>query len=181
MSRYATTDQARMEAQKEIDNFDNHKQLGLIRVILRLIACTPELRWWYLAVPPYSPGRVILWARMMDVFTLTGKAMTDRGDFLATMFIVLAAGLLVFYFIMGWSVNVVAQTLSHKLRRQTFHDMLRQDLEFFDRPENNTGALASRVDSDPQSVFELMGFNVGLILIAVLNVAACSILGTAHS
>lgn len=59
--------------------------------------------------------------------------------------------------------------------------MLRQDLQFFDRPENSTGALASRVDSNPQSVFELMGFNVGLILIAVLNVAACSILGIVHS
>lgn len=59
--------------------------------------------------------------------------------------------------------------------------MLRQDLQFFDRPENNTGALASRVDSNPQAVFELMGFNVGLILIAVLNVSACSIVGLAHS
>ncbi len=59
--------------------------------------------------------------------------------------------------------------------------MLRQDLQFFDRPDNSTGALASRVDSNPQSVFELMGFNVGLILIAVLNVMACSLLGIAHS
>jgi ATP-binding cassette subfamily B (MDR/TAP) protein 1 len=58
---------------------------------------------------------------------------------------------------------------------------LRQDLQFFDRPDNNTGALASRVDSNPQSVFELMGFNVALIVIAVLNVAACSVLGIAHS
>jgi ATP-binding cassette subfamily B (MDR/TAP) protein 1 len=54
-------------------------------------------------------------------------------------------------------------------------------LQFFDRPDNSTGALASRVDSNPQSVFELMGFNVGLILIALLNVVACSILGIVHS
>jgi ATP-binding cassette subfamily B (MDR/TAP) protein 1 len=73
------------------------------------------------------------------------------------------------------------QTLSHKLRRQTFHDILRQDLQFFDRPDNSTGALASRADSNPQSVFELMGFNIGLIFIAMLNVVGCSILGLAHS
>lgn len=59
--------------------------------------------------------------------------------------------------------------------------MLRQDLEFFDRPDNSTGALASRVDSNPQAVFELMGFNVGLIIAAVLNVVACSILAVAHT
>lgn len=55
------------------------------------------------------PGQAILISRMMDVFTLTGEAMTQRGDFFATMFIVMAAGCLVFYFCMGWSVNVIAQ------------------------------------------------------------------------
>lgn len=55
---------------------------------------------------------------MMDVFTLTGEAMVDRGDFFASMFIVLAAGCLVFYFVMGWAVNVVAQVwLPHGLLR----------------------------------------------------------------
>lgn len=62
-----------------------------------------------------------------------------------------------------------------------FNDILRQDLAFFDRPENNTGALSSHVDAYPQAVFELMGFNVGLIIIAALNIAACSILGIVYS
>lgn len=46
------------------------------------------------------------------MFTLTGDAMTHRGDFFASMFIVLAAGCLVVYFVMGWSVNVVAQVIT---------------------------------------------------------------------
>lgn len=73
------------------------------------------------------------------------------------------------------------KTLSHNLRRSTLNDILRQDLQFFDANENSTGALASRVDALPQSVFELMGYNVGLLIIAVLNVVACSILGIAYS
>lgn len=59
--------------------------------------------------------------------------------------------------------------------------MLRQDLQFFDRPENNTGSLASLVDSNPQSILELMGINVGLIFVAVLNVVGCSTLAIAYS
>jgi ATP-binding cassette subfamily B (MDR/TAP) protein 1 len=55
------------------------------------------------------PGQAILFSRMMDVFTLTGEAMKDRGNFFASMFIVLAAGCLVIYFVLGWSVNVIAQ------------------------------------------------------------------------
>jgi ATP-binding cassette subfamily B (MDR/TAP) protein 1 len=50
MTRYASEDLARMEAQKERDNFDNHKQVGFAGVVLRLVKYTPELSWWYLAV-----------------------------------------------------------------------------------------------------------------------------------
>lgn len=50
MTRYATEDQARLEAQKDRDNFDGHKHLGLIAVIVRLVKYSPELRWWYLSV-----------------------------------------------------------------------------------------------------------------------------------
>jgi ATP-binding cassette subfamily B (MDR/TAP) protein 1 len=73
------------------------------------------------------------------------------------------------------------KTLAHNLRKQIFNDILRQDLAYFDRPENNVGALASRIDSYPQAVFELMGFNIGFILIAALNVAACSVLGIVYA
>lgn len=67
------------------------------------------------------------------------------------------------------------------MRKQSLNDMLRQDLQFFDRAENNVGAMASRVDSNPQSILELMGFNCGLIFMAILNLSACSILAIAHS
>lgn len=58
--------------------------------------------------------------------------------------------------------------------------MLRQDLQFFDRPENTTGALTSRADSYPQSVFELMGFTIALMLVATISVLSCSILSLAY-
>lgn len=61
------------------------------------------------------PGQAILLSRMMDVFTLEGEALKERGNFFASMFIVLAAGCLVFYFVLGWSVNVVAQVWNHLL------------------------------------------------------------------
>ena len=188
LTPYKTQDQARLEAQKERDNYENYKHLGLIGVIFRLVRESPDLALAYVVVflgclgaTGLFPGQAILLAQTMDVFTLTGSAMTDRGNFFATMFIVLAAGALVSYFALGYATNVVAQNLSHKFRRQSLQDMLRQDLQFFDRPENNTGALTSRVDSNPQAVLELMGFNVGLILISILNVVACSILGIAYS
>ncbi|CRK24119.1 hypothetical protein BN1708_003810 [Verticillium longisporum] len=187
LTRYATSVQGRMEDQKERDNYDHHKQKGVFYVVLRLMRESPEVFWAYvfmllgcIGAAVAFPGQAILLANVMDVFTLTGDAMRSRGSFYATMFIVLAAGCLLSYFSLGYSTNVVAQFLNHKLRKQSLADMLRQDLQFFDRTENNTGALTGRVDSNPQAILELMGFNIALILVAVLNVASCCILAIAH-
>jgi ATP-binding cassette subfamily B (MDR/TAP) protein 1 len=59
--------------------------------------------------------------------------------------------------------------------------MMKQDLQFFDRPENTTGALSSRADSNPRAVYELMGFNVALILIASVGVLSCAILAMVYA
>ncbi|OAQ85866.1 multidrug resistance protein [Purpureocillium lilacinum] len=188
LTRYATAERERMQTQKDRDDYERHSHLGLLSVVVRLIRDAPELRGAYIFVLlaclgscAAIPGQAILLANMTDVFTLTGAAMVDKGNFFAAMFIVLAAGCFICYFTMGYSTNTVAQTLSHKFRKQSLNDMLRQDLQFFDRPENNTGALASRLDENPQAILELMGFNVALIFISALNVLACSVLGIAHS
>ncbi|OHF02855.1 ABC transporter [Colletotrichum orchidophilum] len=183
MSRYRTTDQTRMETQKERDNYNHHKPIGLISVVIRMVRETPELKWAYLSTlvavvvaAGAFPGQSLIIANLVDVFNMTGSEMISKGNFYSLMFFVLALGVLCCYFTMGWSTNIIAQGLNHKLRRQSLNDFLRQDLQFFDRVENNTGALASRLESNPQAILELMGFNIGLILISSLNVIACSIL-----
>ncbi|KAG6122081.1 hypothetical protein E4U14_000094 [Claviceps sp. LM454 group G7] len=188
MTKVATQDRARMEAKASRDDYDNHTHLGLVSVVLRLVKESPSLRWWYILIiagcvgaSAAFPGQAILLANVSNAFTLQGSAMIDKGNFYAAMFIVLAAGCFISYFALGYATNLVSQTLSHTFRRQSFNDMLRQDLQFFDREENNTGALASRVDSNPQAILELMGFNVGLILISVLNILGCSVLGIVYS
>jgi ATP-binding cassette, subfamily B (MDR/TAP), member 1 len=50
LTRYTSSVQARMEVQKEHDNYDNHRQSGLLKVVIRLINMTPELCWWYILV-----------------------------------------------------------------------------------------------------------------------------------
>ncbi|KAL2831371.1 hypothetical protein BJY01DRAFT_254270 [Aspergillus pseudoustus] len=52
----------------------------------------------------------------------------------------MSLGCLVIYFGMDWATTVVAQTLSKKFRHKTFDSILKQDLRFFDCPENGIGA-----------------------------------------
>jgi ATP-binding cassette subfamily B (MDR/TAP) protein 1 len=63
-----------------------------------------------------------------------------------------------------------------KFRIDLLDSILKQDLRFFDRPENGIGALTERLDAYPQAIFELMGFNISLVVMSMVNVLACSIL-----
>lgn len=62
------------------------------------------------------------------------------------------------------------------MRRGILDSILRQDLQFFDRPENTVGSLTSRLASHPQAILELMGFNISLVVICAINIIASSIL-----
>lgn len=59
--------------------------------------------------------------------------------------------------------------------------MLRQDIQFFDRPENAAGALASRADAHPTAIYILMGYNMAMILVAIVSMLSCSILSVVYA
>jgi ATP-binding cassette subfamily B (MDR/TAP) protein 1 len=65
-------------------------------------------------------------------------------------------------------------------RAEVFDNTLRQDMTFFDNPDNSTGALVSRLSSEPTSLQELVSMNLALIIMNVVNVLSSSILGIAY-
>jgi len=54
-----------------------------------------------------------------------------------------------------------AATVTARLRRLSFKAILRQDIEFFDKDENSTGALTSELSDNPQKVNGLAGVTLG--------------------
>ncbi|KAL1876929.1 hypothetical protein Daus18300_002535 [Diaporthe australafricana] len=188
LTRYPSSVQEQMEKKRDRYDYDLHKQMGILAVIYRLVKETPGATWSYifatlgvLGGATAYPAQAILMSKVVTIFNFPEPVLMERGDFFSSMFIVLAAGCLLSYFSLGYSTNNIAQQLNYKYRKQVFHDIIHQDIQFFDRPENSTGALTSRADSCPQSILELMGFNIAMISISVLNLAACSILALAYS
>ncbi|KAL8393884.1 hypothetical protein RB595_003586 [Gaeumannomyces hyphopodioides] len=187
--RYATAERQHMESLKGREDFELYKKTGVLRTIWRLMMATKQLKWWYvflavdcLLATGVIPAQIALLAQTLDVFNTTDPAAAQRnGNFLASMFIVLSAGAFVAYFIMGWTTNTIAQEINRQMRRDMLDLFLRQDLRFFDREENTVGALTSRLDSEPQAVLELMGFNIAIVVIAFLTVIVSSILGIVFS
>ncbi|RSL58355.1 hypothetical protein CEP53_006164 [Fusarium sp. AF-6] len=181
LAKLKTVEAQHLASLKDREDHELYNKTGLIHSIARLIIATPNLWSWYLLIlvtctagAAVFPGQAVLLGKVMTVFT--SPNMVSRGNFFSLMLFVLAIGSLFVYFILGWATNVIAQTLNVKLRREIFDLTLRQDLRFFDRAENTVGALISRLDSYPQAVLELMGFNVGLVLMSTINVLASSVL-----
>ncbi|KAK2026093.1 ABC transporter [Colletotrichum zoysiae] len=183
LTRSSSADLDHADDQLGREDYETHIQGGLLMVVYRLMKESTDLSWSYAATvvgcvlcSGLFPAQAILVAYMVEVFTLPTTQMTAPGNFFASMYVVLAGACLISWFLVGYGSNAMSQTLAHRLRKRIFEDILRQDLQFFDRPENSIGALTSRLDSHPQAVFELMGYNIGCILIAALSVIACSVL-----
>ncbi|KAI9163712.1 ABC multidrug transporter MDR5 [Paramyrothecium foliicola] len=119
------------------------------------------------------PALAVLFARTMEAFV---DADVNKGDFFALMFFVVALGNLVAYAFAGWFANVIAQHVMIIYRGEIFDNTLRQDMVFFDNPENGTGALVSRLSSEPTSLQELVSMNIALLLINIINILSSSIL-----
>jgi ATP-binding cassette subfamily B (MDR/TAP) protein 1 len=92
---------------------------------------------------------------------------------------VVALGNLVAFAAVGWTSNIVAQHVARNFRREIFDLVLKQDMAFFDDEANASGALASNLSAYPDNLRELMGFNLMLICINIVNVVSSSILAIA--
>ncbi|KAE8392149.1 P-loop containing nucleoside triphosphate hydrolase protein [Aspergillus alliaceus] len=184
--RYETAEARHLKMLQHREDFGLYKRSGIFRSITKLVISTPNLRPWYLLTiiccasgAAIFPGQALLLANVMDIFT--SPNMVERGNFIALMYFVMSLGCIVVYFCLGWATNVIAQTFSKMFRRDLFDSILKQDLRFFDRSENTVGALTSRLDAHPQSILELMGFNIALVVLSGINVLASSILALAIS
>ncbi|EAW17072.1 ABC transporter ATP-binding protein [Aspergillus fischeri NRRL 181] len=186
VARARTAEAQQLAALQDREDHSLYEKTGIIHNIWNLLRGMPELWIWFAVTmatciggAAVNPGQALLLGNIMSVFT--SPNMVARGNFIALMFFVMSLGILLIYFIMGWSTNTIAQTLSRKLRREILDAFLRQDLRFFDRPENTVGALTSRLDSYPQAILELMGFTVAIILMSAINIVASSVLAVAVS
>ncbi|KAI9155465.1 ATP-binding cassette multidrug transport protein [Paramyrothecium foliicola] len=186
LGRHETGARERLGLLSNREDYGLATNTGIVSTAIKLIKATPDLKWWYIFSLLTSilgagvyPGQALLLGKVMDVFH--PELDRSRGNFFALMFFVMAIGLLFVYMAMGWVSNHIAQAYGHDVRKRMFAAYLRQDLRFFDRPENTIGSLTSRIDTDAQSLFELMGFNIALVMLSIITVVICAVLSVAVS
>ncbi|CAF4034340.1 unnamed protein product [Rotaria sp. Silwood2] len=64
--------------------------------------------------------------------------------------------------------------LTQRIRVQAFACLLRQEVAYFDRPENNSGAIFTRLSSDASAIQEMIGTRLGVICetLALIRIAS---------
>jgi ATP-binding cassette, subfamily B (MDR/TAP), member 1 len=122
------------------------------------------------------PAQAVLFSRVVTVFQLPPDMLQDRGNFWALMFFVLALGTLFAYASLGFFFTIAAFLITRFYRSEYFGAMLRQDIAFYDLEGNSSGALTSRLSTDPQRLQDLVSANIGLILIVIVNLlSSCTL------
>lgn len=72
------------------------------------------------------------------------------------------------------------QRVTHIYRLETFNKTVGQEIAFFDKENNATGAITSRLSTVAADLNELLGFNCGIVLNNIVTVISCSVLGIAY-
>ncbi|KZT73923.1 ste6-like protein [Daedalea quercina L-15889] len=70
-----------------------------------------------------------------------------------------------------------AAQLTNNIRSLSFRAILRQDIEYFDEDEHNTGQLTSSLSDNPQKVNGLAGVTLGAIVQAISTLICGTIIG----
>ena len=102
-------------------------------------------------------------------------------NFWSLMFFVLGLGVLSAYTVQGITFAYGSERLIFRARSRAIRALLRQDIAFFDQPENSSGALVSLLSADVTSLAGMSGATLGAILNALTTIVAALALGCAIS
>lgn len=133
--------------------------LGIVLTAMAVAAGTPIQAW--------------LIAKVINVFLLSGDELKKQADFWGLIWLALAGGVGLSYFLEGWIGLRTQYFVSASYKKQYLTDMLHQKISFFDDDRNSHGSLSARVGGDAKQLEELLGLNLALFLGGVFTVIGC--------
>ncbi|KAL7905950.1 P-loop containing nucleoside triphosphate hydrolase protein [Trichoderma velutinum] len=128
------------------------------------------------------PVQAILLGRVLDTFqnnTRESQKLSSDANFWSLMFFVVGLGALIAYAVLGFFMTLLGIRLTKYYRLDYFRAILSQRIEFFDRVAS--GALVSRLSSDPSNLHELISVNLGLLISIFVSIISGSIIALVFS
>jgi ATP-binding cassette subfamily B (MDR/TAP) protein 1 len=120
-----------------------------------------------------SSIQAYLFARLFTDFAYWGEYLRTSANFLCLMLVVVAAGVGLSYFALGWSANTVSVRTTTIYRKEYFRNIISKRVSFFDGEDNSVGMLTARIATDPTQLQQLLGINMAMVFISIFNVIGC--------
>ncbi|KAI9654752.1 MAG: hypothetical protein M1821_005746 [Bathelium mastoideum] len=117
-----------------------------------------------------------IFAQVINVFALPRAELIHQGNFWSLMFFVLAIVSLIAYFSLTTGAVQLSGIISGHYRQEYLTNIVNKPIRFFDEDGNSPGTLTSMVATDPQSMQQLMGAEMAIILISITNILGCIII-----
>lgn len=122
-----------------------------------------------------QPSQAVLFAKAVTTLTLPsteyGKLRHD-ANFWSLMFLAVGIATFFLYSIQGTSFAYSSEKMIYRARTAAFRALLRQDIAFFDREENSTGALTTSLSAEIKHLTGISGVTLGTLLIVTVNLIA---------
>ncbi|TVY16236.1 ABC transporter BEA3 [Lachnellula arida] len=119
------------------------------------------------------PLQAFIFAHLISVFSYWGSYLQKETDWWCLMFAILAVGVGVSHFMIGWASNTIAFNITTTYRQEYFRNILMKPISYYDDEKNSVGALTARIATDPTQLQQLLGINMAFVFISVLNVVGC--------
>jgi ATP-binding cassette subfamily B (MDR/TAP) protein 1 len=85
------------------------------------------------------------------------------------MFFILAIGVFIAYFVLGWVTHYASTVISTFYRKEYLQNTLRKRIVYFDSEGNSAGTLTSNLSTDPSQIEKLMGGEMTMAYISIFN------------
>ncbi|KAF8987321.1 hypothetical protein BDQ17DRAFT_572176 [Cyathus striatus] len=158
-----------LEQKRQSSPVENEDDFGLPTLFYRmgLIVKDQWKRYMFGSIFAMMTGMVypafgIVYAKGISGFSEQDpRVRRHDGDRNALWFFIIAIVSMVAICFQNYLFSSTAAVLTARLRKLSFRAILRQDIEFFDKDENSTGALTSSLSDRPQKVSGLAGITLG--------------------
>ncbi|CAF1420960.1 unnamed protein product [Rotaria sordida] len=112
-----------------------------------------------------QPAFGVILSKLTAVFQECDKEVQkDRVLLYILLFIGLGIIMLFAMSLQSFLFACSGEALTKRLRSKAFHAILRQEIAYFDNPDNNTGALCTRLATEASAVQGASGIRIGVML-----------------
>ncbi|KAL1959000.1 hypothetical protein VTO42DRAFT_3241 [Malbranchea cinnamomea] len=168
---------------------EKQQKYTLFTLIKFIASLNKTETWWMLAGLLVSiicgggqPTQAVFFAKAITALSLPPPlydTLRSEANFWSLMFLMLGIVQLFSYSIQGSIFAYCSEKLIYRARSTAFRSMLRQDIAFFDREENSTGALTSFLSTETKHLSGISGATLGTILLVTTTLFSSMIVALA--